>query len=438
MGFSNQDSCDLEEQSPGSNSLGRLSCTTFNILAPIYKRLHDQICESEFRELWLRRNESILDGLLNLGSSIICLQEFWVNNQELASMYEKRLGDAGYATYKLARTNNRGDGLLIAVSCNHFRVMNYQEFLFNDIGDRVAQILHVELLHHASQNQATEKKEVLIVNTHLIFPHDSSYCFVRLKQVYKILHYIDSYCHDYKLPSVPVILCGDWNGSKKGNVYKFLQSQGFISSYDIFHPYNNDGEDFSKWISHRNHRGNVCGVDFIWFRNPRKHLRPLKESFMEAVLGNINNLLHNLSTKGIGPLDFLETDGCCITYSQLSRALGTLNLSGQCQDALSTEDMKKLWEHMDTNGDGVIDLSDLTGVWNPCGPVHLEEDNEENGVGTEELLSTHSTETTIGFTVNKAMFLPQEVENGMWPENYSLSDHAQLTVEFSVVQLGDS
>lgn len=27
-------------------------------------------------------------------------------------MYEKRLGDAGYLSYKLGRTNNRGDGII--------------------------------------------------------------------------------------------------------------------------------------------------------------------------------------------------------------------------------------------------------------------------------------------------------------------------------------
>jgi hypothetical protein len=36
---------------------------------------------------------------------------------------------------------------------------------------------------------------------------------------------------------MPIILCGDWNGSKRGHVYKFLRSQGFISSYDDAHQY---------------------------------------------------------------------------------------------------------------------------------------------------------------------------------------------------------
>lgn len=42
----------------------------------------------------------------------MCVKEFWVGNQELVDMYEKRLGDAGYVNFQLARTNNRGDGII--------------------------------------------------------------------------------------------------------------------------------------------------------------------------------------------------------------------------------------------------------------------------------------------------------------------------------------
>lgn len=37
----------------------------------------------------------------------------------------------------------------------------------------------------------------------------------------------------------------------------------------------------------------------------------------------------------------------------------------------------------------------------------------------------------IGFDVKNAVLFPPEVEKGLWPENYSLSDHAPLTVVFS-------
>lgn len=40
------------------------------------------------------------------------MKEFWVGNEEFVDMYKERLGDAGYINFMLARTNNRGDGML--------------------------------------------------------------------------------------------------------------------------------------------------------------------------------------------------------------------------------------------------------------------------------------------------------------------------------------
>lgn len=66
----------------------------------------------------------------------------------------------------------------------YFTVINYRELLFNDCGDRVAQLLHVELASPFLQCGNNDiGQEILIVNTHLLFPHDSSLCLVRLRQV---------------------------------------------------------------------------------------------------------------------------------------------------------------------------------------------------------------------------------------------------------------
>ncbi|KAH9610935.1 hypothetical protein KSS87_015852, partial [Heliosperma pusillum] len=221
-----------------------VTCTTFNILAPIYKRLDDE--------------------------------EFWVDNEELVNMYEKRLGDAGYINFQLARTNNRGDGLLTAVHKDYFRIINHRDLKLNDFGDRVAQLLHAELLNPFQSRSNNVKQEILIVNTHLLFPHDSSLCLVRLHQVYEILQNVEAYQKEHKLGPVPILLCG-----KRGHVYKFLRSQGFLSSYDTAHQYAD--ADAHKWVSHRNHRGNICGVDFIWLLNPNRYRKLLKTSWNEAV-----------------------------------------------------------------------------------------------------------------------------------------------------------
>ncbi|XP_052176949.1 uncharacterized calcium-binding protein At1g02270 isoform X2 [Diospyros lotus] len=412
-----------------------ISCTTFNILAPIYKRLNkeDQSCrESDIRAYWLDRNHRILDWLLYERSSIICLQEFWVGNEELVDMYERRLGDAGYANFKLARTNNRGDGLLTAVHKDYFRVLNHRALLFNDIGDRVAQLLHVELIPPFSQCRSQNvRDEILIVNTHLLFPHDSSLCLVRLNQVYKILQYVEAYQKENRLNPLPIMLCGDWNGSKRGHVYNFLRSQGFVSSYDTAHQYTD--ADAHKWVSHRNHRGNICGVDFIWLLNPNKYRKLLKTSWTEAVFSMFKYLLRRASLTENDAFAFLkaDSDGDYITYSGFCEALRQLNLVGHLH-GLSGEEIKDLWVQADLDGNGVLDYIEFQRIWNPnqsvpddaiCGDELWEEDVE------------NEEEQTIGFSVKNAVLFPTEVEKGMWPEDYSLSDHARLTVVFSPVRM---
>nr|XP_034899788.1 uncharacterized calcium-binding protein At1g02270-like isoform X2 [Populus alba] len=344
-------------------------------------------------------------------------------------MYEKRLGDAGYLNFKLARTNNRGDGLLIAVRKDYFRVINHRELLFNDCGDRVAQLLHVELAAPCSpcRNNDT-RQEILIVNTHLLFPHDSSLSLVRLNQVYKILQYVESYQKENKLSPTPIMLCGDWNGSKRGHVYKFLRSQGFVSSYDTAHQYTD--ADAHKWVSHLNHRGNICGVDFIWLLNPNRYRKLLKTSWGEAVFGMFKYLLRRASLTEEDAFVFLkaDSDSDCITYSGFCEALQQLNLTGHCY-GLSDEETKDLWVQADIDGNGVLDYKEFQQrIWNPTWSEQKDDEIQDDNLKGRE-------EQTIGFSVENAVLFPPEVEKGMWPENYSLSDHARLTVVFSPIRM---
>ncbi|XP_024028459.1 uncharacterized calcium-binding protein At1g02270 isoform X1 [Morus notabilis] len=417
-----------------------ISCTTFNILAPIYKRLDQQnqaLRESHFRAFWLARNERILDWLLYEASSIICLQEFWVGNEELVRMYLERLGDAGYVTFKLARTNNRGDGLLTAVRKDYLRVLDYRELLFNDFGDRVAQLLHVQLDVPLLQNQKGNfAREILVVNTHLLFPHDSSLCIVRLHQVYKILQYVESYQRESQLNPMPIMLCGDWNGSKRGHVYKFLRSQGFESTYDTAHKYSDNDVEAHQWVSHRNHRGNICGVDFIWLCNPNKSRKPLKTSWGEAVFSIVKYQLRKASMTEIDAFAFLKGDnqGDFITYSAFVEALRQVNLIGvPC--GLSFQETRELWIQADIDGNGVVDYEEFKQrIWNATSSDRdrLEEDYNGNSDGSKQSAEEGAA---LGFKVKNASLFPREVEKGMWPEHYSLSDHAPLTVVFSPVKM---
>ncbi|MCO5559760.1 hypothetical protein L7F22_013363 [Adiantum nelumboides] len=409
-----------------------VSITTFNILAPIYKRIGNEGCrESQYHDAWFKRNVDIIDMLLLKGSSIICLQEFWLGNEELVHLYEQSLGCEGYDTFMLARTSDRGDGLLTAIKGDRISVLNCKDLRFNDCGDRVAQFFHLKVkVPFFKRNQIAEQ-QLLLVNTHLLFPHNSSFCLVRLWQVYKILECLEQFKVEHGLASAPVILCGDWNGSKRGHVYKFLRSQGFVSCYDCAHSYKDS--DAHRWVSHRNHRGNICGVDFIWLRNPSNNFQSLFASWREAVLGII---MAKMCEAGLSWKDILG----CIQPKVMGSKLSLYDLQRRLHQSL------------------YVDASDLI---NP--PTELEvmlpvaaasvsnksvqasntivraskEVTRSTNSSTDILNSTVRAETAPGLTIQGASLFPPQVEQGLWPEDYALSDHAPLTATFRPKRMCD-
>ena len=68
-------------------------------------------------------------------------------------------------------------------------------------------------------------------------------------------------------------------------------------------------------------------------------------------------------------------------------------------------------------------------IWNPTWSE--KRDDVSNKSWEDDVVNMN----TIGFSVKDAALFPTEVEKGMWPEDYSLSDHARLTVVFSPVKM---
>lgn len=71
------------------------------------------------------------------------------------------------------------------------------------------------------------------------------------------------------------------------------------------------------------------------------------------------------------------------------------------------------------------------GIWNA--PWSGKSNDKASNDIWDDVVS--GTEETIGFSVKNAVLFPTEVEKGIWPEDYSLSDHARLTVVFSPVRM---
>ncbi|CAM9970436.1 unnamed protein product [Discosporangium mesarthrocarpum] len=259
----------------GDLTVGRgvpsFTITTFNVLAPIFKRVGKRR-ESEFPKQYVERHSNILEHLQGLNSDVICLQELWVSNPEMMGMYERTLEN--YSMHALARTEARGDGVGCFVR-EGVDVVDRQDVRLKGLGGRVALILRLRLRSPGGVGDigGVGMQEVVVANTHLLFPHERTFSILRMREVKKLLAFMECYTQEHDLSHLPLVLCGDFNGGVRGRVYQYLKEKGFRCAYE--EAMESGGECYS-WISHKNHLGEELGVDYVWFMNPEARLGPLE------------------------------------------------------------------------------------------------------------------------------------------------------------------
>ena len=112
----------------------------------------------------------------------------------------------------------RDDGLAVFCRSSRVTIQDYRNILFHDCGDRVAQMLLLSIddaLNAPSQ-------QFILVNTHLLFPHNEQSTKIRLREITKLLGFVESYKQRELCDSIcgradvkiPVIITGDLNGDQ--------------------------------------------------------------------------------------------------------------------------------------------------------------------------------------------------------------------------------
>ena len=190
-----------------TDSTQELKLVTFNLLAPCYHKI-DGVYESNNEALYMKRNTDICNAILDRDADIICLQEFW-NNDKIKQLFHDKFS-ANYYIKILPRTSGwrtREDGLAMLINKNKLLLQDSKDILFHDAGDRVAQLLLLAVkptsLTTDSTSITTSKTAVatptvppaqfICVNTHLLFPHNTFSTSIRVREVSKILDFIESY-----------------------------------------------------------------------------------------------------------------------------------------------------------------------------------------------------------------------------------------------------
>ena len=407
------------------NLLADFSVMTHNIHCPAHKRLPDGTREASNPNLYIPRNQRILEMLRRKACEIICLQEMWVDNQELVAMYRSALEEAGYQINITPRTNARGDGLMTAVS-PRLHVVDSRHIPFRDVADRVAQLLHLK-----GVGSALGEEELLLLNVHLMFPHDQNATVIRLRQCAKLLGNLAKYTEKNHLSEIPVVICGDWNGSSKGHIAGFMKSQGFISVYDEL---NRGGP---KWVSHLNHNQQVAGVDAIYLLNPSAQAGAMTAEWRPAAYASI---AAQLAMKGFerhtDAFDFFDTEGKgVLDYKDFARGVEQLGLTagtGPESVGLLKHEVRELAQWCDWNGNGVIEREELQLMIDLEGSIQLLKDEHWNVADYIAAFCATSCPLKSPFHPNdlqiRSATLPSSFAKGVWPEGFTdrISDHAPL------------
>lgn len=244
------------------SSHSTLHLLTFNLLAPPYKRLNTpQEREAFYPDLYTPRLNALLSLLLSLTPSpdVICLQEVWFH-PAFQQLFMTRLSPHFHIF--LAQRPDKPDGLALLVRRHSPAFHSHQHpkhvaTVRLAASDRVALAVRLTL-------QCGRK--ILVVNTHLTFPHCRELRRLRGTQAEKLLELVDK-----EALGTDVLLMGDFNGEPDSGVCKRILAAGFRNCWQQVKP----AKDEVK--THHNHKGEVVFVDHVFLkRRTRRDLHKYK------------------------------------------------------------------------------------------------------------------------------------------------------------------
>lgn len=262
----------------------QFNVVSFNMLAPVYKRLSSLDIITGFRkressnmDLWRARAVKTLQFMEDevFGhAEIIGLQELWLD-QPYLTIFERDFKANGYDLHLLQRTGSKLDAVALAVKHAEFETIASQNVHLCTMGDRVALLLW---LRHRDSG-----RNLLVANTHLSFPHNALDRMNQMQQMQTLTTVMENFAQSNAISQASRMIMGDFNVESQSPVCDHLRASGYASAFEISPPENGvrrcDGididpmslmamDDTVRFVSHRNHRSEELGVDHIFIRPP--------------------------------------------------------------------------------------------------------------------------------------------------------------------------
>lgn len=477
---------------------------TFNLLAPCYSRLtleeagvvdakpgyetigsllgvgHEEpdfVLESQLQDKYEPRNKQIIEKLKESDADVIFLQEFWLANERMKELYREELGDE-YEFCDLLRRSSpesireREDGLACLVRKRNIIIQDQDDILFNDVGDRVAKML---LLAIRSDVPGQPSQQVLLVNTHLTFPHNEYFRRIRKREITKILGIVDEYQkRRFGDARVPVVVAGDMNGPQHGAVHETMINRGYVNAFAEY-----TGED-RGWKSHISHLREVVAADHVMVLNPsveEKRISSPVPDWTDLVVQELQDTIEERYSTASTALQeafksFSEEGSNVLTYPEFRQLLEDMGFVKIGQAALTPIEITMLLLTFELNSERSIgyegflrrfrkafeEEKEATGLQQEAAaaaakrqlvarssfllPAHKtnmqaldglqarRDCNELKQWGRDDLIERDNTRPCGDLEITHARIFPQQLEEGEWPKDWHLSDHGMLIVDF--------
>lgn len=257
---------------------------SFNLLAPVYKRLQsldlhtgNRKRESQNQELWRGRAQRTVQFLRDEilpDTDILGMQEFWVD-PHYQSIFENDFRSRGFELRHLQRSGGKLDAVALAIKKSVFRIVDSDNVYLCTLSDRVALVLWLQHLETG--------RNVLVANTHLSFPHTALDKLNQIRQMKTLTSTMEEFANRHGITHAARIIIGDFNVEYTSAVCEHLRSDGYVSCFEVSMPQNSRVAPHSlidadlavrprsqtrslKFVSHRNHRAEELGVDHIFVR----------------------------------------------------------------------------------------------------------------------------------------------------------------------------
>ena len=282
---------------------------------------------------------------------------------------------------RTAHWRERADGLAVFYRSSKVVLQDCRNILFHDCGDRVAQMLLLGVYPPSPVSSPSPSansprphpslpvQQIILVNTHLLFPHNEYSSKIRMREVTKILGFIENYRQSDMCSTIcgrsdvkiPVILTGDFNGSPKGSVFNFIKSQNFVSVLDTL-----DEDVTTNWISHKNHLNNLVLYDHIFFSNPSDQVfekLPTAPVWTTLLFKEIVQKIASGRNSGVTVADifsaFDEDGSKLVSREELATGIRRLGFAGEGTAAVTEEEIDALMSSADSDGDGQINFREF-------------------------------------------------------------------------------